>query len=239
MNRSESYVPFLGVALTLTVGILVIFQIYVLGEPTRIAGFQAHDQSVAVTAGQALFKTNCTLCHGDSGEGTPNRPALNDKSLLSTTTDDELFSIVSSGIPNTEMPAWNQANGGPLTDESVRQVVAFLRAWEPNAPDRKLTPIPGDPAAGKTIFASVCAACHGANGVGTDHAPTLNDPAKLSQFDDTWYRDTITKGRPAQGMPTWGTVLSPTQIANLLALIDAWRASQPAVPKATGTPTGF
>ncbi len=239
MNRSESYVPFLGVALTLTVGVLVIFQIYVLNEPNRISGLEAHDQSVAFTAGQVLYKANCTLCHGDSGEGTPNRPALNDKGLLSTTTDDELFGLISSGVPNTEMPAWNQSNGGPLTDESVRQVVAFLRAWEPTAPDRKLTPIPPDLAQGKIIFASVCAACHGANGVGTDHAPAINDPVKLSQFDDKWYRDTITKGRPAQGMPTWGTVLSPTQITNLLALVDTWRASQRAVPKATGTPTGF
>jgi mono/diheme cytochrome c family protein len=131
------------------------------------------------------------------------------------------------------MPAWNQSHGGPFTDENVRQLVTFIRAWEPNAPDRKATPKPGDLARGADIFASVCAACHGDGGKGTDRAPALNDPVKLQQFDDSWYRDTIMKGRPAQGMPTWGTVLSPEQITDLLALVDSWRQATPAPPTPT------
>jgi cbb3-type cytochrome c oxidase subunit III len=239
MRRTESYVPFLSVALVLTVGILVTFQLYLIREPDRISSVEAHDQQVAVSAGQALFKANCTLCHGDNGEGTPGRPALNDKGLLSNTSDDTLFSLISSGVPNTEMPAWNQSHGGPLTDENVRQVVAFLRAWEPTAPDRKLTPQPGDPGRGKTIFTSVCAACHGKSGEGNDRGPALNDPAKLNQFDDAWYRNVINNGRPAQGMPTWGSVLSPTQVNDVIALIDTWRASHPPTSVPTATPATF
>ena len=106
------------------------------------------------------------------------------------------------------------------------------------APDRKATPPVGNPGRGKTLFANVCAACHGKEGVGTDRAPALNDANKLAQFDDAWYQDTITKGRPAQGMPTWGTVLSPAQVADLLAYIDTWRpAPATPVPAETANPT--
>ena len=104
----------------------------------------AHDNAVAVSAGQTIFQNNCTLCHGDSGQGTPGRPALNDKHFLDTTNDDVIFSVISSGVPNTEMPAWNQAHGGPLTDEDVQNVVAFLRSWQPTAPDRRNIPPEGD-----------------------------------------------------------------------------------------------
>ncbi len=228
MRPKENYLPHVTVALGLTLAILASFQLYIFREPERIAGVEAQDKVLAVSAGQALFTKNCTLCHGDNGEGTEGKPSLNDKVFLAAASDDTIFSVISSGVPNTEMPAWNQSHGGPLTDENVRQLVAFIRSWEPSAPDRHATPIAGNPARGKTLFANICAVCHGANGTGTDRAPALNDPVKLSQFDDTWYRNTITKGRPAQGMPTWGTVLSPAQIADVLAYIDTWRSAQPA-----------
>jgi mono/diheme cytochrome c family protein len=42
-------------------------------------------------------------------------------------------------------------------------------------------------------------------------------------LNDAWYRNTIAHGRPAKGMPTWGTVLSPAQINDVVALLAAWR----------------
>jgi cbb3-type cytochrome c oxidase subunit III len=236
MRVQENYVPYYALALILTLAILVTFQVYIWREPDRIAVVESHDKAVSVSAGQALFKKNCTLCHGDNGEGTEGRPALNDKSFLASANDETIFSVVSSGIPNTGMPAWNQAHGGPMTDEDVRQVVAFLRAWEPAAPDRKAIPLVGNPSRGKTLFSNVCAACHGSEGAGTARAPMLNDPAKLTQFDDAWYQNTITKGRPAQGMPTWGTVLSPVQIADVIAYIDTWRQALATAVPAVATP---
>jgi mono/diheme cytochrome c family protein len=228
MHQKENYTRHVAVALILTLAVLASFQIYIWNEPFRIASVEAHDKEVAVSGGAALFKKNCTLCHGDNGEGDSG-PALNDKTFLGNTTDDRIFSTVSSGIPNTEMPAWNQSHGGPLTDEDVTQLVAFVRSWEPTAIDRKSLPLVGDIDRGNNIFKNVCGICHGQNGVGTDKSPALNDAAKLSQFDDAWYKDTIMQGRPAKGMPTWGTVLSPQQIADVLAVIDKWRAN-PIVP---------
>jgi mono/diheme cytochrome c family protein len=51
----------------------------------------------------------------------------------------------------------------------------------------------------------------------------LNDPERLQKLDDAWYRGTIRRGRPDKGMPNWGTVLSPMQINDVVALLAAWR----------------
>lgn len=232
MRAKENYFPLVNLAFFFTIAILVLFQLYILNEPTRISAVLAHDNEVAVSAGQTIFKNNCTLCHGDAGQGTPGRPALNDKYFLDSTTDDVIFSVISSGVPNTEMPAWNQAHGGPLTDEDVQNLVALLRSWEPTAQDLHNLPPEGDLTKGRGLYANVCAVCHGANGEGTAQGLALNDAVKLYQFDDSWYRDVINSGRPAKGMPTWGTVLSPQQVSDLIAVIDFWRrrATPPATP---------
>ncbi len=238
MRPKENYTRFVATGFILTLAVLVSFQIYIFREPQRIASVEATDNSIAVAAGQALFSKNCTLCHGNDGEGDVG-PALNDKTFLGTTADDTIFSVISSGVPGTQMPAWNQSHGGPLTDQNVTQLVAFIRAWQPAAIDRRSAPPKGDSGRGRTIFNSVCVVCHGSNGASTDKAPALNDPQKLSQFDDAWYRNTIAQGRPAKGMPTWGTVMSPQQISDLIALIDVWRSAPPSavVPTPPSTPT--
>jgi cytochrome c oxidase cbb3-type subunit 3 len=235
MRPRENYTPFVAVALGLTLAIMVSFQVYIFREPARIAADEARDKSQAVEEGGRLYRLYCNTCHGRQGEGVSG-PPLNEKQFLTDTNDQTIFSLVSSGVPGTEMPAWNQSLGGPLTDQQVSQLVTFIRNWEPTAP--KLTPVvlEPDPIRGAAIYARTCFVCHGANGGGTDKAPALNDLERLSKLDDAWYRSTIARGRPAKGMPTWGTVLSPAQINDLVALIAAWRGSQavsPAISLAT------
>jgi cytochrome c oxidase cbb3-type subunit 3 len=225
MRQRENYTPFVAIAFVLTLAIITSFQIYILREPARVAADEARDKSQAVDEGRSLFVAYCPVCHGQQGEGVDG-PSLNDKQFLAETTDQTIFSLISSGVPGSEMPAWNQLNGGPFTDQQVRQLVAFIRNWEPTAPDRRAEALKGDPAQGLLIFDSTCFICHGENGQGTDRAVALNDPARLAQFDDEWYTNTIAQGRPAQGMPTWGTVLSPQQIRDLVALLRAWQRGE-------------
>ncbi|HJW83130.1 MAG TPA: c-type cytochrome [Anaerolineae bacterium] len=232
MRPRENYAPFVAAGFVLTLAILISFQAYLFGEPARIMAVEAADRVAAEVAGRAMYLDNCTACHGENGEGKVG-PALNSREHLKTTSDDTLFSLTRTGVPGTIMPAWGQAFGGPFTDEQVRQMVAFIRAWEPTAPEIKPVSTEPDPVRGATIFATNCFICHGENGQGTDRAPKLNDPARLDDFPPAWYRSTISFGRPAKGMPTWGTVLSPRQIGDLVALLMAWRDGQvvqPAIP---------
>lgn len=229
MRSREDYTPFVAAGLTLTVAILVVFQLYLWREPARIQAVEAADLSAAQAAGRELYADNCVDCHGENGEGQLG-PALNSKPLLEMTADPVLLGLIRTGVPGSLMPAWGQAFGGPFTDEQVTALVAFLRAWEPTAPDATPVETAPDPVRGATIFANTCFVCHGENGAGTDHAPALNDPQRLKDFDDAWYRATIAHGRPAKGMPTWGTVLSPQQIDDLVALLAAWREGQDVAP---------
>ena len=222
VRKREDYTRLIAAALILTVGILIAFQIYILREPNRIQSVLAADQAEHVSRGQQLFADNCATCHGKNGEGDVG-PALNSKKFLQSTDDGVIFSVIGSGVPGTGMPSWAQGNGGPFTDEQISDLVGFIRHWQATATDvAKPTPTP-NPAQGATIFKSVCYACHGANGEGTDRAPALNDQKLLSQFDDNWFRQTISQGRPSKGMPTWGKVLSPEQINAVVAYIRQWQ----------------
>jgi mono/diheme cytochrome c family protein len=225
MRSRENHTPFVGAAFGLTLAILAVFQIYLWREPARIQAVEAADRLAAEAAGRELYAENCVACHGANGEGRVG-PPLNSRELLKATSDETLFSLTRTGVPGTVMPAWGQAGGGPFTDEQLTQLVTFIRAWEPTAPEIIPVADTPDPVRGATIFAGTCFICHGENGQGTDRAPALNDPARLKDFNDAWYRNTIAYGRPAKGMPTWGTVLSPAQINDLVALLAAWRQGQ-------------
>ncbi len=222
--RQENYTRLLWGALALSVLILVAFQLYINREPTRIQAVRAADRAAAIAAGEELYQANCASCHGEQGEGV-DAPALNNLALLRDTPDETLFDLAASGIPGTEMPAWSQARGGPFTDEEIRKIVAFIRSWEPTAPDLGELRMQPDARRGARIYAAVCVVCHGENGQGGT-APALNDPARLGQFDDAWYAEAIASGRLERGMPAWGGVLSPQQIGDLVALLDAWRRGE-------------
>lgn len=229
MRPRESHTPFVTAGLALTLAFLAIFQLYLFREPSRIQAVEAADRLASETAGGRLYADNCAACHGTDGEGNLG-PALNSRGLLQLAADEALFSLIRTGVPGTAMPAWGQAFGGLFTDEQAMQLVAFIRAWEATAPEITPSVVKPDPVRGATIFAETCFICHGENGQGTERAPKLNDPATLRDFDNTWYRNTIAHGRPAKGMPTWGTVLSPQQIDDMVALIAAWREGQTVMP---------
>lgn len=76
-------------------------------------------------------------------------------------------------------------------------------------------------AAGKALFASHCAVCHGANAKG-NIGPDLT--AKTFRFgrDPASVTTTITKGRPG-GMPAFGNQLNHEQIEALVHFIESLR----------------
>jgi mono/diheme cytochrome c family protein len=222
---NEDYSRYLWVGLALTLLIIGLLSGYWLGEASRLARAAEDFTARRIDRGRAIYAVQCVACHGKNGEGT-GAPALNNRTVLKNTLDDVFFSVIRSGVPSTEMPAWSVDYGGPLTDEDIHDVVAFIRAWEPTAPEIEPTVVEPDPARGALLFATTCAICHGDNGRDGSVGPDINDPARLQSLPDDWYRATIRSGRPARGMPTWGSVLSPQQIEDLIALLQAWRSGQ-------------
>lgn len=224
MRPKENYRPYIFIAAALTLVTLVVFQIYTWREPARIQRDEAADKLVAESDGQVLYGENCASCHGEDGQGGIG-PVLNSRTLLQSTADEVFFGLTRIGIPSSVMPAWSQAFGGPFTDEQISHIIAFIRSWEFDAPIIEPVVLEPDPVRGAAIYDQTCFVCHGENGIG-DSAPALNDHERLQELDNTWYRGVISRGRPAKGMPTWGTVLSPSQINDIVALLEVWREGQ-------------
>ena len=63
-------------------------------------------------------------------------PALRSKQFLSSATDAQMELLVSVGVPGSQMSAFSQDHGGPLTSEQIKAVVTYVRSWEATAPDR-------------------------------------------------------------------------------------------------------
>jgi mono/diheme cytochrome c family protein len=224
VRPKENYRNYFFAAAVLMLVTIIVFQIYIWSEPARIQRDEAADKLEAETAGRLLYDENCGSCHGEDGLGGVG-PALNSRQLLESTPDEIFFGLTRIGIPGTLMPAWSQAFGGPFTDEQISQITAFIRSWEADAPLIEPVALEPDPVRGAVIYDQTCFVCHGEDGLGGS-APPLNDPARLQKLDDIWYRGTIARGRPAKGMPTWGTVLSPAQINDVVSLVAAWREGE-------------
>ena len=84
--------------------------------------------------GTQLFAVNCAQCHGKDASGGGSAPTLDSTQFLKSTSDDQIFALVSGGVSGTAMPAWSLDYGGTLTGEQVRQLITYLRSLEPRAP---------------------------------------------------------------------------------------------------------
>lgn len=113
--------------------LVAAFPLYRAVEGPRRAEALASRQRALVATGGQLWGLNCAGCHGVNGEGVDS-PALNSQQFLTSVADEQIHGIVAGGIPGTEMPAWWNEFGGPLTDQEIAAVVAFLRSWGKDAP---------------------------------------------------------------------------------------------------------
>jgi mono/diheme cytochrome c family protein len=194
--------------------------------------------------GQQLFAQNCSACHGDFGEGglNPTRPNLiispiSTAEFLKTRDDFTLRTIIAQGQPNLGMSPFGNAFGGPLDDEALDALVAYIRSWEANPPVQ----LPPEVAAasvslkGADIYAEVCAQCHGPNGEGRV-GPSLRDAGFQAKNTDQDIFDTIKAGHAKTAMIAWGEILTADQITQLVSFI---RQLGTAESKTTGNIPSF
>ena len=100
--------------------------------------------NVDAAAGATIFLKNCTMCHGIEGQGVDS-PALRNNKFIQTGAAQDIFDTIAQGRPGTEMPAWLQGNGGPLTVDQINNVAAYLHSLQNVAPLPTSTPMPEEP----------------------------------------------------------------------------------------------
>lgn len=221
----EDFTRLLFIGLVFTAVILVAIGLYTVLESPRLAEAADETGKEAVSEGRRIYQEQCATCHGSQGEGGVGLP-LNSKELLENTPDSVLFSIIRSGVPMTQMPAWSIDYGGPLTDQDVRHVVAFIRAWEPTAPLIQAEVFTPTAERGLLLFNTTCATCHGLDGLVGMDGKEREDKEQLMGLADADFRTAVLSGLPASGMPGYNGVLTTEQLDDLSALMEAWRQGE-------------
>lgn len=120
-------------AMILTVAIAIYLSIYWFMEPRRVQKEAGAMRLEAVEKGKLLYLTHCARCHGETGGPQKRISAINSKNYLEAVDDILLYRIIERGIPRTGMVALSDKEGGPLNQEQMNHLVAFIRNWEKTA----------------------------------------------------------------------------------------------------------
>lgn len=83
-------------------------------------------------AGEALYRADCLRCHA------PGPASILDPTYLALVSDGGLRTWIVAGAPGENMPNWRGYPGGPLTDQQIADLLAFLVAH--HTPSTKAQP---------------------------------------------------------------------------------------------------
>jgi cytochrome c oxidase cbb3-type subunit III len=195
--------------------------------------------------GEVLYARMCAVCHGPAGHGyaADQAPALANRGLLASASDDFLRNAIGNGRSGTTMSAWLRQRGGPLGVAEIDSVIATLREWQ-EGPRAVLDerPLAGDAARGAAVFARACARCHGADGTGGP-SPHIGNFDFLSSATTGFLRYAIRGGRPGTQMPDFDSTLGDHGVDDVIALLRGWQArgatvAHPAAPRPPPLPLG-
>ncbi len=246
-------------ALAMLFVVVVGMPLYWLKEPARQKGAVAGFDKRSAHRGFVLFQPTtsdipegnighfaCGGCHGSEGQGGVTNYALSEaggtsrpvqwtvpplNTVLLRFSEEEVNTIITYGRPNTPMPAWGVAGGGPMNAQQVTDIIEYLKSIQ-------LSPKEARAAAAKlgtdggTLFDQFCSRCHTkgwsygepeAPGSGA-FGPSLIDGVTLRQFPDMLkHIEFVTLGSEYQKpygargvgtgrMPGFGQMLSEAQI---------------------------
>ncbi|MEX2658703.1 MAG: cytochrome c [Acidimicrobiales bacterium] len=172
--------------------------LYWLAEPGRMAGAVDNFDETFAHRGEGLFAStadggfNCAGCHGGlAGIGGEAQytltdpvteqlrqvnwiaPSLNDVTLRMT--DEQIYKVLVYGRPFSPMPAWGLEGGGPLNDQQLDNLIAYMKsiaitpeeaqAQAAEQAEIELERLRGedgeqDASLGAALFNMSCARCH-------------------------------------------------------------------------------
>jgi mono/diheme cytochrome c family protein len=157
------------------------------------------------TDGATLYGAFCAGCHGLDGQGRRlpglvSFPSIANPDFLAIAPDPLLERTVEQGRPGRRMPGWLKPDG--LRAEEVKAVVAHVRTLSDVQREADARPsrwVAAAPAEGKRIFTATCSGCHGRDGMGGE-GPALNNKVLLAAATDTYFVETISRGRRGTAM---------------------------------------
>ena len=207
------------------------------------------------SAGARVFRDNCAICHGATGDGqgmaahhfkssprdlTKGRFKFRSTASGQIPTDADLVRTIVRGIPSTGMVPQNH-----LSDDEIQAVIAFVKSLSPRFADGKdprvlampaVPPVtPEAPARGARVYVKgECAECHGKEARGD--GPSAKDlsvrppdltrrPFKSGPTASDIVRTLLT-GLDGTPMPSYYQVLEDDELWDLAYWLDS-RAGPP------------
>jgi cytochrome c oxidase cbb3-type subunit III len=174
----------------------------------------------AVARGGAVFRANCSQCHGSGAAGAKGYPNLLDDDWLWGGDMAEIEYTVRHGIRNeqdvdarySQMPAF----GEMLEKDEITAVVEHVVSLSNAEFDANLAET------GATVFADNCSVCHGDTGLGdrTQGAPNLADAIWLYGGDRKTLTETVKNARFGV-MPAWGPRLTEADVRAVSAYVHS------------------
>ena len=166
---------------------VILFLYETAGEMARPS--TPGDSEPSLAAGEEIYREKCAYCHGKTGKGDGPAAAFSSPKPRNFTkghikfrsvkfgkipTDQDLFDIISKGMPGTTMPSWAH-----LSESNRWSLVLYLKTLSKKFEKAKkkgrfpkVIPIPDPPAeitlesiaSGKEFFLINCSGCHGVKG---------------------------------------------------------------------------
>lgn len=217
---------------------MIGYYAFLLGMVLASVAPNAHgtEQSRFVS-GKALYGKYCTFCHGPDGRGDtplgrllqPHPRNFADPVAMSRLTDDQIYRAIKQGKPGTAMAAWGQV----LNESQIGDLIDYIRGF---APPQTLPPDQVSLEIGRRIYVKECAFCRGLDGrADTDAAKVLRppprkfaDPIEMARVDDGRMYAAIKLGRPGTAMASWGELLSPIEIIDVMRYVRSLQQPLPA-----------
>ncbi|MBK8986867.1 MAG: c-type cytochrome [Chloroflexi bacterium] len=233
---------------TLLAMLLIVVALPVYGwlEPQRMEAAQETLRQTSIADAAVMYVENCAICHGAKGQGIGAMPGLDNDGLRDIPYD-TLYKTISRGLYGTVMPAWHVDEGGIYTDYQIEELIALIRYGDwPEVGELAAAqglippslPVPevdetllarvvalgeagSEWAAGMQLYANNCTICHGVNGEGSALAVPLNTP-EIQASDGATLARIINEGVPGTLMMGWNSILSPDEVADLVAFLQNW-----------------
>ena len=130
-----------------------------------------------VGAGRQLFVVHCSSCHGIDAQGTNNGPSLVDAGAASAD-----FYLRTGRMPLNDPHDQPVRHAPAFPPDQIADLVAYVASLDSGPPIP--TVLPGDVAAGNTLYSINCAQCHNVAGAGGalgygDIVPSLRQASSL------------------------------------------------------------
>ncbi|OLE25543.1 MAG: cytochrome C [Actinobacteria bacterium 13_1_20CM_3_71_11] len=210
----------LGAGVRMIFALALVGGIYAGFAPSAIAE-DTSGLSQAADRGKAIFDQSCASCHGNLGQGVPDKGP----SLIGVGSAAVEFQVSTGRMPMARQEAQAERKKPMFTDDQARDIGAYIEALGggPEVPPGTDLHSSADAAYGGQLFRVNCAACH-AFGMGGGALSSGKYAPSIQATDRQIYAAMLSG---PQNMPVFSdSQLSPKDKEDIIAYIQTLKQDQ-------------